>query len=633
MKWQLINRVVKSTPTLEEWIIIRDDRVLVDVALATPINSASSLANLTSPDLAVGTPTTSMALQGWSHAPSGLSAHSQTPIFQAKLAALNALRELPSFAPITSVSYQSAGRLLILGGDDKRVAEVIATLSSPEHSLAIAVLWLGNTAAPVFDNAQNVEVVVGACVTLTGYFGAFELRWQPHNGVLQVTTFDLVLDLSGDAVFKMHQPPQGYFYPTDEVTLMNALAELPEMVGEFEKPKFFAYKESICAHSRSKKPGCNQCIDVCSTKAISSDGDKIKVDPHLCMGCGACATVCPSGAMTYQYPRVPDRGAELRAMLNAYRLSSGSANAGHTAFPRPLILFHNATDGRTALAQLANGLGLPANVLPIEAWHVASVGVDLLLGAIAYGAAGVVILSAGSEAPEYAAATQREMILGDTILNALGFAGSHFAWLNSGQLDSVLADLSKAETVARPATFHLGNDKRTTLEFVIEHLQKEAKIKPAEIVLPPKSLFGRVNVDVEKCTLCLACAGACPESALMDGADYPRLKFLERNCVQCGLCEITCPEQAITLSPRLLLTEQRKREVILNESAPFDCISCGKPLGTKLMIDTMLSKLSGHSMFAGEGQLNRLKMCADCRVVDMMSNTKEYSILTGKSAD
>ena len=40
------------------------------------------------------------------------------------------------------------------------------------------------------------------------------------------------------------------------------------MVGEFEKPKFFSYKASICAHSRSEKTGCTQCIDVCSTDAI-----------------------------------------------------------------------------------------------------------------------------------------------------------------------------------------------------------------------------------------------------------------------------------------------------------------------------------------------------------------------------
>jgi ferredoxin len=116
----------------------------------------------------------------------------------------------------------------------------------------------------------------------------------------------------------------------------------------------------------------------------------------------------------------------------------------------------------------------------------------------------------------------------------------------------------------------------------------------------------------------------------MDGADYPRLKFLERNCVQCGLCEQTCPEKAITLVPRLLLTDARKKEVVLNESEPFNCISCGAVLGTRQMIDSMLGKLAGHSMFAGEGKLKRLQMCADCRVVDMMSNKHEYSILTGK---
>ena len=36
----------------------------------------------------------------------------------------------------------------------------------------------------------------------------------------------------------------------------------------------------------------------------------------------------------------------------------------------------------------------------------------------------------------------------------------------------------------------------------------------------------------------------------------------------------------------------------------------------------MLAKLAGHSMFAEPGALDRLKMCADCRVLDMMQ--KEF---------
>jgi hypothetical protein len=44
------------------------------------------------------------------------------------------------------------------------------------------------------------------------------------------------------------------------------------------------------------------------------------------------------------------------------------------------------------------------------------------------------------------------------------------------------------------------------------------------------------------------------------------------------------------------------------------------------MVDNMLGKLAGHSMFAGGGSLRRLQMCADCRVVDMMENKDEISI-------
>jgi ferredoxin len=274
--------------------------------------------------------------------------------------------------------------------------------------------------------------------------------------------------------------------------------------------------------------------------------------------------------------------------------------------------------------------------LPIDSWHVASIGIDVMLGAIVYGAKQVVLLMAGSESPAYREATQQQMDIAQVILNSLGFAGKHFAILPatpSTDINAFFMSHHGGATVAAPATFHLSNDKRGTLEFIVEHLLRSAKVKPVEIPLPAGSPFGRVNVDVAKCTLCLACAGACPESALMDGGDYPRLKFLERNCVQCGLCEKTCPENAITLAPRLLLTDARKQEATLNESVPFDCISCGKALGTKAMIDNLLGKLSGHSMFQGDGKINRLKMCADCRVVDMMSNKAEYSVLTGKAME
>jgi hypothetical protein len=46
------------------------------------------------------------------------------------------------------------------------------------------------------------------------------------------------------------------------------------------------------------------------------------------------------------------------------------------------------------------------------------------------------------------------------------------------------------------------------------------------------------------------------------------------------------------------------------------------------MIDAMLGRLGTHSMFVGNAR--RLQMCADCRVIDMMENKNEVSILDPK---
>jgi len=96
--------------------------------------------------------------------------------------------------------------------------------------------------------------------------------------------------------------------------------------------------------------------------------------------------------------------------------------------------------------------------------------------------------------------------------------------------------------------------------------------------------------------------------------------------VECGLCVNTCPEEAIKLQPRLLLTAQAKTPLVVNEAEPFDCVRCGKPFGTKRMVDNMLSKLDQHSMFAGGEALKRLQMCAECRVIDMVESNDERSI-------
>ncbi|HJS38044.1 MAG TPA: 4Fe-4S dicluster domain-containing protein, partial [Burkholderiales bacterium] len=278
---------------------------------------------------------------------------------------------------------------------------------------------------------------------------------------------------------------------------------------------------------------------------------------------------------------------------------------------------------------IRGGRGLPARALPLGVFHTASIGIDALLGAVCYGARQVVVVMDEGKPEGYAAALEEQMRFAQAILAGLGYTGRHFALLRPADaraLEEGLWALEPARGVPQAAGFNLSAEKRTTLDFALEHLAKHAPEPKETIALPAGAPYGALVVNKSTCTLCKACIGACPEGALLDAPETPSLRFIERNCVQCGLCEQTCPEDAIRLVPRLLLGAQAKSPVVLNEAEPFNCVRCGKPFGTKQMVDNMLGKLGGHSMFSGGEALRRLQMCGDCRVVDMMQNTKEATI-------
>ena len=163
-----------------------------------------------------------------------------------------------------------------------------------------------------------------------------------------------------------------------------------------------------------------------------------------------------------------------------------------------------------------------------------------------------------------------------------------------------------------------GSKKRPFFRVVVADSRAARDSSFVEILghYNPRTKPALVDVNKDRCTLCMSCVSACPASALQDNPQAPQLRFLEKNCVQCGLCATTCPEDAITLQPRLLLTPQRREARVLNETRPYGCIRCGKAFGVRSTIERVTAKLAEkHWMFKGsEKRLELIKMCEDCRV-------------------
>ena len=603
-----------------------------------------------------------------------------------KIAALLAVAQLPEPEPVATVMYTSTGRLLIIG--ELGLAERAAGLLGDELDITLFTQGAGDSGAM---QERRYPVLGGQITSLTGWLGAFDLIWTQNNPIdLDLCTrcnaclaacpedaigfdyqidlalcqshrscikacqvpgaidfnrdvepssdkFDLILDLRDTPAFTQHAQPQGYLRwdGLDPQPMM----KLRDLIGEFEKPKFFNYKQKLCAHSRNEKTGCSACIDVCSASAISSESDRqqIKVNPNLCIGCGTCTTVCPSGALSYTYPRAGDQGVKIKTLLSTYARSGGKDAA---------LLLHSQDMGLKLLGDLGRAArldstiqGIPARVLPVSLWHTSSVGLEIWLTAVCYGASQVWVLMTEEEAPQYLDAIRSQMAVAQTILTGLGYSGEHFRILqakDARDLASLDSDLqaAPAQTVNRSAGFALQADKRASLELALAHLiehapiMHEGKSKAIPQVIPLSSTgspLGSLILNKEACTLCLSCVNACPASALQDNIESPQLKFIEKNCVQCGLCVKTCPEKALKLLPQLNLQPDRKEPVVINEMKPYACVRCNKPFGTLKAIEAMLGKLSEHSMFQGAA-LERLKMCSDCRVIDIYTAQNESKI-------
>ena len=540
-----------------------------------------------------------------------------------KMAALIAAASEPA-PDIAFVPLSSEGVTLIYGKDE-RALEAAELLK--EHLDLTVLIKPPADIAPV--RTTDFPVVKGTIRQAKGYLGAFELIVDdyatPHpssRGTLAfgsarngaVSRCDIVLDLSGTpSLFPASDLRDGYLRadPSNTAAVLRAVLKARDLTGTFDKPRYITFTADLCAHSRSKIVGCRRCLDLCPTGAITPAGDHVAIDAQICAGCGQCAAACPTGAAAYALPPSDALMRKLRALLAAYREAGGE---------RAVLLFHDAEHGGALISALArHGDGLPANVLPVEVNEVTQVGLESAAAAFAFGACAIRFLTRGKPRHDLTGLV-KTIALAKPILAGLGFAGARIASIETDDPDALgaaLATVVPLQAVAKPATFSAVGGKRNVVRHALRELHAVA-LTPVDIIaLPEGAPFGTLDVNVEGCTLCLSCVSACPTGALSDDPERPTLRFAEDACVQCGLCKATCPEKVIALKPQIDFRAATVASRVIKQEAPFVCIRCGKPFGTRSSVERVVTKLEGqHWMFKdSKKRLDIIKMCADCRVI------------------
>ncbi|MEE9333191.1 MAG: 4Fe-4S dicluster domain-containing protein [Granulosicoccaceae bacterium] len=514
------------------------------------------------------------------------------------------------------VAYHSQGNVLVIGSSEDALAAV-----SQLSGLKATVVTIDPQCTSIEKKLteDGVSLYQTSSLQLVGYLGHYHAvaigdADQLDLGVgvyLETGLFDLVLDLSAEPHLASELAPFGYLHAPDAATLAEALAQLPDLIGDFEKPKYFNYRADVCAHSRSELNGCTNCIDVCAANAITTRGEGISVDAHLCQGCGSCATVCPSGAMSYAYPRASD------AIGRSRKLMAELENCS-------VVLLH-CEDHQ----QQVDDAILPINVLALAVEEVTAFGMDYWAALLASGIQRIYLVF-GSEKKR----SDRDAVLEQAewfhqLMAGLGVSNEIVIAISEVDLTTLATRVLPENALVgmQAATFDTHDDKRQTLRMAIDHLYEQLGCVQDVQPLPANAAHGLISIDESSCTLCMACVSVCPSKALLDGQESPAVRIIEANCLQCGLCDAACPESAITLKSQYRYDSIDARKILtLNEEEPFHCVTCHKAFASQGMIRNMLGKLTSHWMYQDEKALRRLKMCDDCRVKDIFNDDGDVGI-------
>lgn len=340
-----------------------------------------------------------------------------------------------------------------------------------------------------------------------------------------------------------------------------------------------------CIQVRNKNARCLRCAEVCAAGAISYDGEDVIIDSELCIGCGTCATACPTCALEATHPRDEELSRQLSELLET---GDGIVVACARALSR-------ARKKAEAKAEEASSL-LKRTPVDFDATHIIQVvclgrlDESFYVEAAARGARSITLACDSCETCRY---KRGGALARDVAASAQGLFEAHQIDLGidfttplaprfyeTGQASSydpakratitTLRDMTKRAAAAGIAPsasdtsvdgsdepgqtrFAKVNESGTLPQFV--PTRRNRIVNSLRRIGTPQQdaictrLWGRVEIDVDACMSCRMCATFCPTGAITryDGDGEMGVEHRAYRCVQCRLCENICARGAITV--------------------------------------------------------------------------------------
>ena len=339
-----------------------------------------------------------------------------------------------------------------------------------------------------------------------------------------------------------------------------------------------------CAKARNRNVDCLKCAAACTSGCISLEDGELVIDASKCVGCGTCATVCPTCALEAHHPS--------DAALTAAARASRAANEDVAYL------------GCGELLERARGRYDEEKIARVEC--LGRVDEALLADLAVEGAREVVLIHGDCERCEHKRGRACAEAVVETAEKLLEIWGSPMTVRFSGKLPAsakkmadhdsgrraVLAESAAlaaragavvAETAVAEALGDAGNanagaapaadardvgrylkvmDDGTLPHFIPDRrerlLDSLAALGEPEDVMVDTRLWGHVVIDTDACASCQMCAVFCPTGALAKFTDADGTFGVEHrpsDCVKCRSCEAICPERAIEISEEVFAVD------------------------------------------------------------------------------